>query len=268
MSIAIKKYSHLAQYFWLALVIIAGIVTIGWLQAPQLESITQQSTNKSVEDFQKESQLEQVRLNLLKKAPTFGFDNLFADWVFLQFLQYFGDEEARNAIGYGLSLDYFDIIIDRDPLFRFAYYYASVSGAIYTAQPERSIAIMEKGLKSMTPEVPSGSYFLWRIKGTDELLFLGDSKAAIKSYETAAEWANISSEENSDYVAELSRQIADSLAKNPDSKSAQIYGWTTVFQNAVDDRTRETAIRRIQQLGGKIVVTPEGNLQVIPPEED
>ncbi|HEY9655564.1 MAG TPA: hypothetical protein V6C50_08720 [Crinalium sp.] len=33
-------------------------------------------------------QQEAVRLRLLKQLPTFGFNNLVADWTFLNFLQY------------------------------------------------------------------------------------------------------------------------------------------------------------------------------------
>jgi hypothetical protein len=41
-----------------------------------------------------------------------------------------------------------------------------------------------------------------------------------------------------------------------------------VLQNAVDDRTRKIAISRIEALGGKVVVTPEGEVGVQLPEKD
>ena len=40
---------------------------------------------------------------MLKNLPSFGFDNLIADWTFLKFLQYFGDDEARDVTGYDLA---------------------------------------------------------------------------------------------------------------------------------------------------------------------
>jgi hypothetical protein len=52
---------------------------------------------------QQEAQQEALRLKMLKTIPSFGFDNLIADWTFLKFLQYFGDDEARDVTGYNLG---------------------------------------------------------------------------------------------------------------------------------------------------------------------
>jgi hypothetical protein len=115
--------------------------------------------------FKTEVKAEKVRLNLLQKVPAFGFDNLLGDWAFLNFIQYFGDDEARAATGYRLSPDYFDVIIDRDPKFLQAYFFLSGSGSLYAGMPERSVTLMEKGLKSLSPQSPPKSYYVWRYKG-------------------------------------------------------------------------------------------------------
>ena len=52
---------------------------------------------------------------------------------------------------------------------------------MYTGNPEKTIALMEKVLESVNPESEQAA-FLWTAKGLDELLFLGDKEAAIKSY--------------------------------------------------------------------------------------
>lgn len=127
---------------------------------------------------------------------------------------------------------------------------------------------MEKGLKSLSPKAPPKSYYVWRYKGTDELLFLGDSQAARKSFEKAAEWASVYADPESQNVAAISRQTAQFLARNPNSKYAQVGAWSMVLQNAVDDRTRQIAISRIEGLGGKVVVTPEGEVRIQLPEKD
>lgn len=258
---------NLSQSVATSLVGLLCIFAVGMLQVPQLNSLKNRSTTASPEVLKQEVETEKLRLNLLQKTPTFGFNNILANWVFLNFLKYFGDDEARKVTGYQLSPDYFEIIIDRDPRFLQSYLFLSNS-SLYTGSPERSQALMEKGLKSLSPHNLPKSYYVWRYKAIDELLFLGDSQAARKSFAKAAEWASIYSDEESQYIAALSRQTAGFLARNPNSKIAQVSAWTMVLNNAPDERTRKTAISRIEALGGKVDVTPEGNVKIRVPQKD
>ncbi|MFE1744233.1 hypothetical protein [Coleofasciculus sp. H7-2] len=221
-----------------------------------------------MQNLEREEESERLRLNLLQKTPSLGFANLLADWVFLGFLTYYGDDSARGETGYSLSPEYFEIIVDRDPHFLNSYLFLSNSISMYAGMPEKSVALMEKGLKSIAKNPLPKSYYVWRYKGTDELLFLGDAQAARQSFEKAAEWASIYSDPESQNVAAISRQTAQFLARNPNSKFAQVGAWTMVLQNAVDDRTRKIAVSRIEALGGKVVVTPEGEVKVKLPEKD
>jgi len=249
---------NIGQTIGVSFIALLSIFALGALQIPQLNQIRSGSKNASPEALQTEVKAEKVRLNLLQKVPAFGFDNLLGDWAFLNFIQYFGDDEARAATGYRLSPDYFDVIIDRDPKFLQAYFFLSGSSSLYAGMPERSVALMEKGLKSLSPQSPPKSYYVWRYKATDELLFLGDAQAARQSYEKAAEWASTYSDEESKNIVAISRRTAEFLARNPLSKSAQVNAWSTVLSNALDDRTRQLAISRIEALGGKVIVTPQG----------
>jgi len=244
------------------------VLAVGGLQIPQLKKLRVGAPIASPEELKREIQSEKDRLNLLQTIPTFGFHNFLADWVFLGFLQYFGDDKARALTDYRLSPDYFEVIIDRDPRFLDAYYYLAVSASIYAGMPGRSIALMEKGLKTLSPKVPQNSYYIWRQKGIDELLFLGNAQAAKQSFVMAAEWASVYSDARSQQVAALSSKTAKFLASNPNSKIAQVSAWTMVLTNANDVRTQKIAINRIQALGGKIVVTPEGVVKVEQPKED
>lgn len=244
------------------------IIAIGALQLPQLNKLKNSSNSTSLTNLNKEVESEKLRLNLLHKLPNLGFNNLVADWTFLNFLQYFGDDVARNKNGYSLSPEYFEVILDGDPYFLNAYFFLSASTTLYAGMPDRTIAIMEKELKHLSPKVPSKSYYIWRWKGADELLFLGNSKAAEKSFETAAQWASTYSDAESQNVAAISRRTAQFLNRNSASKSAQIDAWSMVLNNAFDDRTHQLAINRIQALGGKVFVTPEGELKIQPPKKD
>jgi hypothetical protein len=241
---------------------------IGMLQIAQLNRLINREKAISLETLRQGINSEELHLNLIKKTPTVGFDNLLADWIFLNFLQYFGDDKARDMTGYSLSPKYFDIIVDRDPRFLGTYIGLSTSISMYAGMPEKSVALMEKALKSMSPQSPPKSYYVWRYKGIDELLFLGNAQAARQSFEKAAEWASTYSDEESKYVAALSRKTAEFLSRNPKSKFAQVNTWAMVLTTTTDTRARKIAISRIEALGGKVIVTPEGAVKIRLPPKD
>lgn len=256
------------SFLGLGLAIATSVGAIAWLQIPQLQQLKTRSETAPVSSIQRELDAEKVRLNLLQRLPSFGFQNLIADWTFLNFLQYFGDTPARTRTDYTLSPDYFEVILGRDPRFLPAYTFLSTSTALYAGLPERAIAITAKGLSYLTPTVPQGSYYVWRNQGVDELLFLGNALAARQSFMTAAEWANASGTPEGQAVAQISLQTAAFLATNPNSKFAQFSAWTMVLSNAPDDRTRNKAAEQIRALGGSIVPQADGTYQMNPPPED
>lgn len=258
-----QNLKQLAATFTICALCVLGVVQ---LQLPQLKT-QKYSSSEFIEKLQRQNESDQLRLQLLKQFPSLGFDNLIADWAFLNFLQYFGDTTARDKTGYSLSPEYFEVILDRDPRFLDAYLALSISSSLYAAMPERTIALMEQSLQSLSPKVPHRAYYIWRYKGTDELLFLGDAEAAQRSFEKAVEWASAYSDPEAKRVEELSWETAQFLSKNPDSKSAQIYAWMSVFKNVSDERTQQYVINRIQKLGAEIVIDAEGQVQIAMPKE-
>ncbi|MBD1861218.1 MULTISPECIES: hypothetical protein [Trichocoleus] len=251
-----------------SLVALACAALIGATQLPQLRRISTKTSTAPVAVLERELAAEKVRLNLLEKLPTFGFSNLLADWVFLNFLQYFGDDEAREKTGYELSPEYFEVVLSRDPYFLDGYFFLSGSTALYAAMPERSVALMNQGLKQLSPKAPPKSYYVWRYKGIDELLFLGDAKAAQYSFAMAAEWASTYTDPESQSIATFSRRTSQFLARNPRSKFAQVAAWSQVLGNATDDRTRQIAVKRIRALGGDVITGPDGSSRIRPPARD
>jgi preprotein translocase subunit SecG len=250
------------------LIICVCILGVVLIQLPQLQKLINSKQSASLETLEKEIKSEKTRLNFLQKIPGFGYDNFIADLVYLSFLQYFGDDEIRDKTGYSLSPEYFEVILERDPRFLAAYRSLSISTSLYAAMPERAIALSEKGLKSLSPSVPERSYYIWRYKGVDELLFLGNAKAAQQSFATAANWASKFSDPESQLVANTSQRTAEFLSRNPNSKYAQISTWSMVLNNQVDERTQKRAIKEIEALGGKVITTPEGNNKIVFPPKD
>ncbi|BAZ15770.1 hypothetical protein NIES4071_76420 [Calothrix sp. NIES-4071] len=243
------------------------LIGVTSLQYPRMNKMLSTKQGLSKEALEREVLAEKARLNLLEKLPAFGYDNLIANWVYLSFLQYFGDDEVRAKTGYALSPEYFEIILKHDPRFRLAYLALSTSTSMYAAMPERSVKMTERGLKHLTPWAPPDSYYVWRYKGIDELLFLGNSQAARKSFQSAADWANKHSDSESKLSASISQSTANFLARNPNSKRAQISAWGMVLQNQIDKETEKRAIRAIEALGGQVISTPQGN-QIKFPDND
>lgn len=244
------------------------IFGVSLLQFSHMQQLISTHKTTPLETLERQIKKEKFRLNLLKKMPSFGYTNLVADWVYLDFLQYFGDDEVRAKTGYGLSPEYFEVILLRDPRFLEAYLSLSTSTSMYAAMPERSIALMKNGLKSLSPWVPYKSYYVWRYKGIDELLFLGDSHNAKQSFQEAANWANKHTDEESKQVAEISQKTAEFLRRNPDSKYAQIATWMMVLNNQVDEKTRQRAINAIKALGGTVIKNPDGSTRIKLPQQD
>lgn len=234
----------------------------------QLKTLTSLNQEYNKAEVQINLSLDKLRLHLMKNSPVFGFSNLLSDFFFLEFLQYFGDEESREVSGYELSSKYFAVILEKDPFFIDSYNYLFTSISLYSAQPDKAVALVQKSLSQMTPNFPPRGYFIWRNKAFDELLFLNDSKQAIESLEISAEWALLSGSEEGKRVAELSQRTADFLRGNPDSRVARSLAWSSILVRAIDERSREIAMEEIRKFGGTVTITSVGAVEVFLPNQD
>jgi tetratricopeptide (TPR) repeat protein len=243
----------------LSIAITGGIIA---LQKPQLNS--EQKTN--TEKYNRQDLKEKTTAILLAKMPSFGYDNMVANWAFLKFLVYFGDGDVRKHTGYAATTDYFKTVVKNDPRFVKAYFYMSPATSMFAGNPEQSTTLIEQGLASITPQSHPDSYFLWIYKAIDELLFLGDSQAAKHSYDKGIEWASYYNDDRSKAVSARMQQMSQFLATNPDSVEAQIGSWFQLLTNAKDDVTRRRAVDNIEKLGGKIQFTPNGVTVTVPEE--
>lgn len=249
----------------LPITITSLLVGLSLLQHNQLTKRAQGQT-LSLAEIERDVNAEELRLSLLERIPVFGFNNLAADWTFLRFLQYFGDDEARAKTGYTLSPNYFQVIVNQDPLFTDVYDYLFAGVSLYAGEPKTAIALTEKALQSMSPTTPPTSYLIWRNKSLDELLLLNDVDKAIASSRTSAEWAEQSPDPQAKQVAQASRQFAEFLKTNPDSRIARALAWSNVIVRSVDDRSRQLAIKKVEEFGGKVTIE-NGVVKVFIPAE-
>lgn len=246
----------------LVAVAIAAMGSIVWLQSVQLKRPSLWTENPA-----QAAEQEKLRLQLLKQAPTFGFDNVMADWVFLNFLQYYGDDAARKATGYGLSPDYFDDITCLDPRFVMAYLFLSGSVSHQLGQPDVAIKMMQRGTEALSPQIDDAAFQVWRFKALDQLLLLGDIPGAIESYEQAANWTKGTSYAE---IEPILRGTANFLRTDPNSKPVRVMAWGDIYEQAMaigDQQTSDRAKREILALGGKFV-EKDGQVFVVPPPKE
>ncbi len=248
-----------------ALALASGVVIIT-LQQFRLNNL-KQATDLTPEIVERQAKTEAASLDLWQQLPTYGYDNLVSDWVFLRFLQYFGDDEARRLGDYRLSADYFEVIVDLDPWFKEGYYYLSGSSSLYAGTPDRTVELLNRGLAQMTPTVPDQSFYLWRMKAIDEHLFLGDIPAAIQSYKTAAAWAAYYDDPESQNARQRSEASAAFLERDPRSIMARVTAWSSVLGQARDVETQRRAIAELEALGVIVRIDENGRPSFqVPPE--
>ena len=257
----LKRIGYSFFPYLISLVCITGIVSLQ--KKHRSEDLL--SANK-INYLQKEQALK-LALETQKKSPYFSFNNLIADCNFLQYVQYFGDEQARQKIGYSLTTDYFQEIVRADPRFIDAFLRLSPANSIFAGRPEKTVSLMNKVLQSISPEHFPFAYLIWTYKATDELLFLGDNQAAQHSYEMAAKWAEARGDSFGKEAAIRPRETAQFLATNPDSKNAQISAWSMILSNANDLKTKQYVFEKIKNLGADITITNDGRVEIKLPEK-
>ena len=244
MSFAItKKITNFLPAF-LPFICLAGIVV---LQAQEYK-YSVQKLDRANYLSQEEEQAKLIEFQ--KETPFLGFDNMVADWSYLNFVQYFGDRHARETIGYKLVPNYFETISQIDPRFTQAHLRLSIANSMYAGNPEQTIALMEQVLAAVEPS--DRAALLWTSKGLDELLFLGDKEAAIKSYKTAAKWAALEpSSPDSLTIKDL--EAALKSTDEIDLKEAQIRAWSSVLVYIKDNQRSQEIVAKIDRLQAELL---------------
>ncbi|MEN9218284.1 MAG: hypothetical protein Q6J33_04660 [Gloeomargarita sp. DG_2_bins_126] len=242
----------------------AFAAAVGLQMQRQTFLTTQQQNNLPL--WQQQQAITQTQLRLWRDLPGLGFNNMVADFWLIQFNIYFGDDEARAALGYDLVPAFFEVILGQDPRFVRAYLMLSTTGSLYAGEPERSLQIAARAMEHLTPAVPD-AYYPWLYRGIDEMLFLGDSQAAIRSFETAAAWAKTWNTPASQAAVQRATTSAELLRENPDSRVAKAIGWLSIFGYGTTPRVRAIALQKLVEAGAKVQTLPDGRRVIILPKE-
>lgn len=254
-----KAWGGIAAHGAIAGIAIAGVISI------QSERLRQPSI--TLETPQQAEQQERVRLNLLSKMPSFGFDNMVANWTFLNFVQYYGDVPARKATGFSLAPQYFDILTRRDPRFVDSYLFVSGTISHQLGNPNLALQLMKRGTDALTPQVHPKAFSVWRFAGLDQILLLGDLPGASRSFEMGAKWA-AESEEYKQFAPNF-QATADFLKTNPAIEPVRFEAWSVVYEDARslgDQQSVERARRELLKMGGIERKNEQGETVFVMPE--
>jgi len=237
---------------------------VAFLQLPQINR--KAAMDKS--DYFREEKLEGTRLGIINSLPNFGLRNLIADWMFLQFVQYMGDSEAREVTGYDLIPEYYQAIVERDPRFTSAHFHLSPANSIFAGQPKLTIKLLEKSLAHISPDSAERAFQLWIYKATDEFLFLGDTEAAKQSYQKAQQWAKKSDYPGRKGTASYAQRMKQFLETNPDTTQGRVAAWGMVLMMSESEKVQEEATAEVEALGGEVVRDDLGRIKGVrlPPE--
>jgi hypothetical protein len=270
-----RKWLSLLVNGVIGLAALAGVVTmqssrqLGGMSpvgVPGQKPLSGMSAASFKQAAQQEAQQEALRLRMLKNLPSFGFDNLIADWTFIKFLQYFGDDEAREVTGYNLGQDYFDIVTQRDPRWVDIYLFLSTAISFYQGKPETAVNLMERGTRALSPQIHPQAWIVWRTKGLDELLLLGDIPDSIRSHQMAAHWVEETPEGPN--LAPIFRATAEYLRRDPDSVPVRFTAWSTVYAQTTDKLVRQRAKQALVKLGAQVQKDKNGKESfILPPRK-
>ena len=204
---------------------------------------------------------EQAKLiKLQQNTPNLGFTNLAADLTYLNFVQYFGDRYARETIGYRLVPNYFDTISSLDPRFTQAHLRLDIANTMYAGHAEQSLALIEEVLAVVEPESEDAA-LLWTSKGLNELLFFGNKDAAIQSYKTAAQWAEIEQSKRPDGLTIKDLSTALEYTSEIELKQTQIRAWSSVLVYIRDNQRSREIIDKITTLKAEVAALEQETLQ-------
>ncbi len=129
-------------------------------------------------------------------------------------------------------------------------------------EPNQAIQMIDRGIAALSPSIDPKSYQLWRYKGLDQLLLLGDVPGSIRSHEMAAKWAQNTPDQG---LVPIFQQVVDFLRKDPNSVPVRLQSWATIYSQAaqVDDKqTQARAKQEIEKLGWQLQVK-DGRLHLV-----
>ena len=174
---------------------------------------------------------------LLKKL-CLGHNGLLGDIYWMRAVQYYGGKRLNNGKGFPLLEPLINIATTLDPQLLHAYRFGSVflseRAPIGAGQPERAIALLQKGIENNPDE-----WQLYRDVGFIYYWFLKDYRKAAESF--------LEGSKNPKSAVWMKTFAAQLLAQGG-SREAARFLWREVYQSSENQRMRENALEHLQEI--------------------
>lgn len=241
-----------------------AIVAILSLQMLRLQQLASED-----ETSDRATQQALYSVNSANLAGMLSYSNLAADWLWLRFVQYFGDFFARQETGYGLSQDYLETAVKLDPSFLDAYLFSTFAFAWKQALPQKAIDLLMEGTKHIQPDEQVDAYRLWYRIALIEALWIGDAASAQYAFEQTAQSIESLSLEQIDradivLIPNNLRDLGEQFATNPRSAQVRFDIWMQVLAEAATQEARQLALSQLELVGG-LERLPSGELRFVRP---
>lgn len=176
------------------------------------------------------------------KVAVLGYRQMAADLIWLQAVQHLGARKGSEE-GYRWAYHAVDVVTDLDPQFWFAYLAAGTILGLHAGMPERSVAILTKGMRH-NPTVWQLPFFA----GYDYFFELHDPTMAAKYFRIAAELPGSPA-----YLPKLAARMTVQ-AGDPD---AALEFLERLYHQMADERLREGLAYRMKE------VTVERDIKIL-----
>lgn len=167
-----------------------------------------------------------------------GYDQLVADFYWLAFVNYVGDDLARDRDHYAEADKYLDLITGLDPRFVQPYWFCAFTVGAEQKRPLRANQIIQRGIRAN-----QNNWYLPYIAGINLYLFAHDEVGASKYYQAASKFP--------DAPKWLARQSEILAAKIP-SSIKEINTWDAIYKTEKATLIRSKAKARLIQLWARV----------------
>ncbi|MGL5063814.1 MAG: hypothetical protein ACRC62_27830, partial [Microcoleus sp.] len=126
--------------------------------------------------------------------------------------------------------------------------------------------LMERGTSALSPQIDPDAWQVWRHKGLDELLLLGDARESARSHEMAANW--VEGTPQGEELAPAFRATAQFLRRDPDSVPVRFAAWSSVYYQTNDKLVRRRAKEALLRLGARVQKDKNGEERFVLPSRN
>ncbi len=167
-----------------------------------------------------------------------GYDRLLADFYWLAFVNYVGDDASRVVDHFRLADKYLDLVTGLDPHFIQPYWFCAFTVGSDQKRPLRANEILERGVRAN-----QNNWYLPYIAGVNLYLFAHDEVGASRFYRSASKFP--------DAPKWLARQ-SEILAARIPSSIKEINTWDAIYRTETASIIRLKARQKLIQLWSQI----------------